>query len=293
MYEQELESDKSDKGLYEAEDDYGTTYYYRGNVTNNYIKFGGFYWRVVRINGDGSTRLLYAGTVADAKGSLLGIGNVKFNETKNNPTYVGYMYSNTLNTSYLDTIKNDNNSTIKTSLDEWYKTNIEDKGYSKYLADSGFCNDRSLSLSSIGTGATASETSSYASSYRYANNQPAFTCSNISNDLFTLNANAVGNNKLTYPIGLITLDELIYAGLSKGLLNKMNYTYSSQTYWTMSPANYIKDYTTSHEWAAHVDGSVGSYDVSYALGVRPVINLKADTEITGGIGTKNDPFIVK
>ncbi len=66
--QREIESDKSDKGIYQMNDEYGTSYYYRGSVNNNYVLFGGHYWRIIRINGDGSIRLLYAGTKKDAKG---------------------------------------------------------------------------------------------------------------------------------------------------------------------------------------------------------------------------------
>ncbi len=94
------------------EDDYGTSYYYRGSVANNYVLFGGYYWRIIRLNGDGSVRLLYAGETSDAEGnnlnmkltdSSLGYTNQKtssFNSKENNPGYVGYMYGSTLNSSY-------------------------------------------------------------------------------------------------------------------------------------------------------------------------------------------------
>ena len=64
----DLESDKSDKGIYMADDDYGTTYYYRGNILNNNVYFAGFYWQIIRINGDGSIRLIYNGTEKNSKG---------------------------------------------------------------------------------------------------------------------------------------------------------------------------------------------------------------------------------
>ena len=291
--EVEVESDKSDKGLYKDVDDYGDSYYYRGNVTNNYVKFGGFYWRFIRVNGDGSIRLLYAGNTLNAESSNLIIGTSQFNSVKNNPTYVGYMYSNTLDSSYEETISNDNNSTIKNKLDEWYKNNILDTGYASYIADSGFCNDRSVSINSSGKGATSNETTDYASYYRLVNNNPTFICSNMTNDLFTLPENTVGNGKLTYPIGLITIDELVYAGSARGSLNKMNYTYSSQIYWTMSPNAFSSYNDAAYIYRAGGDGSISNYMVTISTGVRPVINLKYDTEISGGIGTKNDPFIIK
>ena len=291
MYETELESDKSDKGLYEAQDDYGTTYYYRGNVTNNHVKFAGYYWRIIRVNGDGSIRLLYAGNLVENSSLTIGMG--PYHSVKSNPTYVGYMYSSTLDISYEDTIANDNGSTIKTKLDEWYKNNILDTGYSSYISDSGFCNDRSIATDSPSDGSNSSMATYYSSRTRIFGRNPSFICSNLVNDLFTLSDNSFGNNKLIYPIGLITADELNFAGLSYGYLNKMSYTYYSGSYWTMTPQDYVSSVTTARVWRAQGDGSIGYGSITDTGNIRPVINLKADTEISSGIGTKNDPFIVK
>ena len=68
-----IESNATNSGLYKAEDDDGGSFYFRGNVSNNWVEFGGFYWRIVRINGDGSIRLLYSGL---GSGSHTGDGAV-------------------------------------------------------------------------------------------------------------------------------------------------------------------------------------------------------------------------
>ena len=290
---EEIESDKSDKGLYEATDDDGTTYYYRGNVVNNYVSFSNQLWRIVRINGDGSIRLLFEHDSLNPENCTNCISS-KYNNLNTNPTYVGYMYSNTLDSSYEDTISNDNDSAIKKTLDNWYKTNILELGYSEYIADSGFCNDRSIAPNSSGTGATSFEEITYSPKYRMLNHTPTFTCSNQSNDLFTLSGNSKGNGKLTYPIGLVTIDELAYAGSAYGSLNKMTYTFNNSTFWTMSPSYFSVTGGMGDVWRAGSGGSIGSSaSVSLDYIVRPVINLKADTEISGGIGTANDPFIIK
>ena len=140
----EQENDQSDKGLYMMEDGDGKSYYYQGNVNNNYVYFAGYYWRIIRQNGDGSVRLLYAGTNSNATGDNLQIGTSAFNNQRNNPAYVGYMYGSTLNTSYEQTHANENDSSIKSVLDGWYETNIINKNLEQYIADSGFCNDRSI-----------------------------------------------------------------------------------------------------------------------------------------------------
>ena len=287
----EKESDKSDRGLYMMEDQDGKSYYYRGSVSNNYVQFAGYYWRIIRQNGDGSVRLLYAGTKANATGTELQIRTNAFNSTRTNPGYVGYMYGSTLNTSYEQTHANENDSSIKTQLDSWYKTNIVDKGYSEYIADSGFCNDRSLDSGSDGVSTTAN---TYFKGYRrYVNHEPSLICPNASNDLFTV-SNEDGNQALTYPIGLITVDELMLGGLSDGYLNRLSYTYSSSHYWTMSPSNFGAASVSAIEFYAYSTGyAYGWGRVTDSNGVRAVINLKSDTPITKGIGTQNDPYIVK
>ena len=273
----EQESDKSDRGLYMMEDQDGKSYYYRGSVSNNYVQFAGYYWRIIRQNGDGSVRGLQIKTNA-------------FNSTRTNPGYVGYMYGNTFNSSYAETHANENDSSIKTQLDSWYKTNIVDKGYSEYIADSGFCNDRSLDSGSDGVSTTAN--TYFKGHRRYVNHEPSLICPNASNDLFTV-SNEDGNQALTYPIGLITVDELMFGGLADGYLNRLSYTYSSSHYWTMSPRFFYATNTGANVFFAYSTGFAHDAWVTSAYGVRAVINLKADTPITGGIGTANDPYVIK
>ena len=106
-------------------------------------------------------------------------------------------------------------------------------------------------------------------------------------------SNTDGNQALTYPIGLITVDELILGGLADGYLNRLSYTYSSSHCWTMSPSYFNATITSARELLAYSIGYVDIYaNVTSTYGVRAVINLKADTPITKGIGTANDPYIV-
>ena len=304
----ELESDKSDKGLYAIQDADGTSYYYRGSVSNNYVSFAGYYWRIIRINGDGSIRLLYAGETADATGnnlnmkltdSSLGYSNrttIPFNTTRTDPAYVGYMYGNTLGTSYEQTNANEVDSNIKKYLDSWYRQNILDKGYADYIADSGFCNDRSLSTQvNNGDGVSTSGRSTYYGGYQrfFSTKTPSLVCPNEGNNLFTTSSSDIGNQKLTYPIGLITVDELMLSGYANGYLNKSAYTYSSSTYWTLSPSLFSVDSTAARELILNSDGNVPDWGyVTSSYGVRAVINLKSGTQISGGIGTSNDPYVV-
>ena len=291
LTETELETDKSDKGLYQAADDYGTTYYYRGNVKNNIVQFAGFYWQIVRINGDGSIRLMYDGTVKNATGGDQTIGNSQFNSKYNNPAYVGYMYGNPDGTTFDKVHNNTNNSIIKTAVDNWYKTNIVDKGFSSNVSNVvGFCGDRTLRS---GDGVSTTQNSYFSSYKRLENNTPQFTCPEPSRDLYTTADSSIGNKALTYPVGLITYDELVYAGMDNRHTNKLSWAYSTQHYWTMSPSSFDATLGYAIEWFLNSAGSLTPWwGVGSHLGVRPVINLKSDTLITGGIGTSSDPFVV-
>ncbi len=290
MDQKENESDKSDKGLYQMEDDTGISYYYRGSVKNNYVKFAGFYWRIIRINGDESVRLLYAGKKYNAEGYNLNTQFLSYNLMKDNPAYVGFKYGNTLNVSYDKTTANEVDSNVKTELDKWYKTNILDTNNGAIIADAGFCNDRSIS-SGNGYSSTGSHTV-YQGRVRFAETMsPTLKCPQ-ENDLFTMPTNAQGNKALTYPVGLITVDELMLSGYADGYINRSNYTYSTSGYSTMTPTYY--DYYSS---AARIF-SVSNGLISTAahttnnLGLRPVINIRGDSKISRGIGTADDPFLI-
>ena len=293
LTETELETDKSDKGLYQGTDDYGPTYYYRGNVKNNNVYFAGFYWQVVRINGDGTIRLIYNGSEKNAIGLKQSINNrtYQFNSLYNDPTYVGYMYGDKDGTTFDAVHNNIHNSTIKTAVDNWYKINIEDKGYGGYISNKvGFCGDRTLYS---GDGIQTDKTTYFGVYGRFVKQTSQFMCPNIEEDLYTTISSSIGNKVLTYPVGLITYDELIFAGMDGKHINKLSWIYSSQHYWTMSPSTFDSIAGVSYNWREQSDGYLLSWTWVTDVGsVRPVINLKTDTDVLGGIGTVNDPYVV-
>ena len=292
--ETELESDKSDKGLYTAQDDYGTSYYYRGNVPNNNVYFAGAYWKIIRINGNGTIRLLYNGTKVNAKGEDTQYGTSAFNIIKSDPAYAGYMYGTATGAigSRENNLANGKDSNIKTKVDEFYNKYIVANNLQDYLADSGFCGDRSITNS--GDGYSTTSYAEYGAFNRLAktNKLPILTCPDKEHDLYTVDSTN-GNGALTNPIGLMTADEAAMAGMVNGYLNTLSYVYTGTWYWTMSPCYFHPSSSTSYVWHVGGTGSFGSNWVTSGLGVRPVINLKADVEISGGIGTVNDPYIVK
>ncbi len=230
--------------LCKAKDAYGDSYYYRGNVTNNYVKFADKYWRIVRINGDGTVRVIYDGTSAHANGEASAdrqIGTSAFNSSYNDNAYVGYMYGKTGASTYADAHANTNNSTIKTYIDDWYKTNIVGTTNEQYLADNIFCNDRSMAGNNSGTGAGTSVTYYRwyngpweSENYSKYNKKMMLTCSQ-KNDAFTVSDTTNGNGALTYPVGLLSTDEIALAG-GWNVANSGYYLYSGQVWWASSPS---------------------------------------------------------
>ena len=274
--------------LCKAKDAYGDSYYYRGNVTNNYVKFAGFYWRIVRINGDGTVRVIYDGTSVHANGESSTdrqIGTTVFNSSDNDNAYVGYMYGKTGASTYAETHANTNNSAIKTYLDTWYENNIKGTTNEQYIADNLFCNDRSINY---GTGARNDATYYRLYNFKTNANNLMLICPQ-NNDAFTVNDTSKGNGVLTYGIGLITTDEVVLAG-GWGLENSKYYLYSGQNYWTMSPSIFNATSGAAFERAVRSSGlAFSSGSVSNGIGARPVFNLKSEV-LLQGTGTVSDPY---
>ena len=283
--------------LCKAKDAYGDSYYYRGNVTNNYVLFADKYWRIVRINGDGTVRVIYDGTSAHANGESSSdrqIGTSTFNSSYKDNAYVGYMYGKTGASTYAETHANTNDSTIKAYLDNWYKTNILGTVHEQYLADNVFCNDRSISsnkpnkrYNNLGYGAdtTAYRWHNFADSS--FNNKMILTCPQ-KNDAFTVSDTNKGNGALTYGVGLVTTDEVVLAGGWKSS-NLKFYLYNGQSYWTMSPFEFDATFGLGERIVASNGLSETLANVIHTNGARPTLNLKSEV-LSRGIGTVSDPY---
>ena len=249
------------------------------------------YWRIIRTNADGSIKLLYAGTSPDTDKAYVGIS--AFNTMSNDPMYVGYKYGTTgsLENNRLNT----NDSTIKTYVDNWYKNNLT--AYTKYLSnDAVYCNDRNLA-----SGQTYSTTKSfdYAPYERIrTNKQPTYNCTNMS-DAFSVNNTSA---KLDYPVGLMSIDELSYAGGESYTVLTAPYawyytnanvesSYGSLQFWVLSPG----DWRVSGSLAWLVDGSADPgvlyiNFVSNSFAVRPSVSLSSCNLISRGNGSPENPY---
>ena len=493
-----IENDSSKSGIYKSEDDDGASFYYRGVVNNNWLEFGGFYWRIIRINGDGSIRLIYSGlkntnhagsysAIKDSENNttmtysnsvsfttnttdITGLTSDQIQTTYSNGqyghTYVGYMYnpkkiiakyhddyptnskrvnryplvtnisetkndyyffknfdldsdcfvgnasddsgtctlkcrtlgedcivgnwntiattegnySSTANGIYPATnptiniyispykytcwsngtpvIRNNSDGTqsvyiscplvseivgtindqpkqaranilglfaptaedantnlydsnVKKELDYWYEhtiKNIKDDENTYYLedyiSDGIFCNDRTSSSAYPITGSGGNH--NYSSNTRntstatYGN--PSLKCPNMQRDAFTLGSltysnvshiKNVGNKQLKYPVGLITMDEIIFAGGKYNVTNDYFYLKSGVAYYTMTPHAFAVGSNTSNVWYIGSSGKIAATVPTNKYYVRPVINLKASVLYDSGSGTEADPYKVK
>lgn len=288
----------TNEGIFAAEDDLGTSYYFRGAVENNYVKFAGYYWRIIRINGDGTIRMIYDGTSAHANGESSAdrqLQDVRFNSNYNDNAYVGYMYGTPGSSTYEATHANINDSTIKTANDAWYKTNIQDKGYGDYVADAIYCSDRQV-VSFPEMGLTGNGTGTQATAYGFfgrfslseegmpTNFTPSLKCAQA-NDRFTVST-SLGNGDLTYPVGLLTVDEVNMAGAIVDV-NYSYYLYTGDYYWLFSPFDFGSG--GALVWGVWGGGGLGAGGVGGSGGLRPVISLKSNIGFSGN-GTMNNPF---
>jgi len=305
-------------GIYEMTDDYGTSYYYRGakDELNNNLVFGGFQWKIIRINGDGSIRIIYngicqdndcAGAINDT-GTSTQIGTYAWNTTKfEDSKYLGYMYggaNGVVSTcrngidceDKIDATLNETSSNAKIQLETWYANNILGNLFEDKIVDRVFCNDRRLQ-SDVGGEVTGNGFGSmgntyYASYQRLGNTKnPDLTCP-IKNDAFTQSETPTTNGNLTYPIGLITADEVSLAGGLIALVNTENslyYLYTNETYWTMSPR--ANNSGNARMYHINPAGSLQDNAVISSFGLRPVLNLASDIEISGD-GSTSNPYVV-
>ena len=337
----------SDKGMYKAQDDLGTSYYFRGAVDNNWVKYGkytkdayivmdrkynyslvdscnGFnfctklaskgddmYWRIIRINGDNSIRMIYTGTTAPDSNTkvvmtertyisdllqytVTSAGASKFNQKSDSAEYVGYMY--TIGEQHGTSQSSD----IKTYLDNWYANYTDLNKTGTKITDQIYCNDRTASTSNVSYSTTNYTTLTswnskgtlyfYGANGRISNdNNPMLTCA-VDSDRFTVNKiNGKGNSALTYPIGLITIDEVEMAGNNFNESVKSHYLYTGAHYWTGTPAAFDGDF--SFEYSAMDEGGFSMSDVGIRFAARGVVSLSSESKLLGS-GTYDDVYIV-
>ena len=264
-----------------AADDAGGSnpiYYYSGSASTNNIIFGGYCWKIFRTTSTGGTKLIYNGAASNNTcSSSSGIGTSAFNTTIL-PEGVGFMYQSGNLTG------NTTSSTAKTTLDNWVTDHF--LNYIYYLEDTPYCNDRSSS--------TSYTTSGEIRFNRYDVSSAVLTCTN-QRDRFTV-SNTAGNSQLTYPVGLITADELYLAGITGTSTDINNYLYTGSQYWTMTPkvfklsnGNYENRIWRVDSASPIIDEARSDSNNKY---IRPVVTLNNKVILDSGTGTTSDPYIV-
>ena len=222
------------------------TYYFRGNVTNNIVEFAGKTWKVVRINEDGTVRLILTDSI-----------DKRFQSNYNNFNYMYFTYK-----------PNSTATSAMTKLNSWYETNIVNAGYGDKVSTGGyFCEQAKVA----GDGKNGVSTSNFMTNY--ASYTPNFRCQEDPN----------GHGIVVTNIGLITYDELIYAGNYPGISNSSNFLSIKSYFATMSPAG-VSSSGYSSIW--HMDPYLKAYDSDGSQSVIiPVINLKSNVTATKDLST--------
>ena len=296
--------------LASAEDDYGTSYYFRGAVTNNYVEFANKCWRIVRVSGDGSVKLILhndnttkvanpcdpANNSASAAFARYSGETYKsaFNTNYDDNAYVGFKYGTVGASDYASAHANINNSTILTNLETWYTNNL--KTYADTIADTVWCNDKTnVTDTSYDPWGLTPNGYGYGKNVTYygATQRLISTNGRTGGTGPSLKCNS-GLSKINSKVGLITADELAYAGYAAALKNTTTYLQENATdtdWLSLSPSVFFSVY--AFVWSVNGgSGDFGNYSVNSDGGVRPAISLIISTTISGGTGTSEDPYVV-
>lgn len=316
----------TNEGINKTADDYGTSYYYRGSANNNYVQFANMCWRIVRVTGNGAIKLVlqnnnstdctassnqdqflklksentplklkkdFSGS-ADTVALMYKRGGIIKSPLAYNDNFT--LLSNKINSddtiaanepsglqesNYSEIFANTTKSNLLNKLEAWYSEKLSN--YTDYLEDVIWCNDKSYNTSTKKFGAYT----------RFNSYTPSLVCPNdsLGGNLskYTVSDTTKGNGALTYKIGLLTADELMFAGASSST-NTSFYLYvnSNDEWWTISPANYNDSYYISFTYKDKIYSLDNPYPSAY---LRPTIAIKS-TAIVGGTGTKTNPYVI-
>lgn len=289
-------STTSKEGLFYTNDSINgeTIFFYRGSKSlDNNVLFAGKCFKILRTTIDGGIRLVYNGEASNGVCSDTATGIIdvssKYNNSSNYNAYVGFMYGAANSSLYNDEHANTNSSVIKSALDSWYSANIAN--FASYIEDSIYCNNRKTSkfvVNSVtyGIDGFGNKNTGYLSFKNNTyNRKPSYDCINKKDRLSV--SNSVGVNVLSNPVGLITADELSFAGYTTDVENNTNFLYTSSLYWTMTPAFY--NGTKAYNYISN-GTKLGALGVDTESGIRPVITLKKNTKLISGDGSLTTPY---
>ena len=294
-YPNVTDNDSSKSGLYQAEDDDGVSYYFRGKVENNYVKFAGKLWRILRINGDETIRLILNENTGE---------QIRYASSEYPTKFGGYSYDNSHPCDHSVTCQSEcynggtftknlgmgTRSEIATYLEDWYMKNL--RSYDSYIANAKYCNDTSV-YTELDNGIY------FNPNERLISGKPSLKCPD---PLDTSGELQTYGGVYELDIGLINIDELIMAGYPNmpsygdafGLTEE-NFLYRNYDWWTMTMDSSTQLFQTRNDLFPRINvankvrifSNVLTSDKYYVV---PVINLKSDTKFTSGNGTVNSPY---
>ena len=239
------------------------------------------YWKIIRVNGDSSIRLIYngpgyipanIGPTSFDKEEISGVvGYVPYNLERNDPKYSGYTYDN------------GTDSFIKKEVDTWYNNTLgSNPDYDKYVILGRYCNDTSR-YNYDGYGSFASYDRLVQADFNFTkDNVPSFICSDTSESYG-------GSYRLK--AGLITADELVYAGEAYYVRGNsyLNIGKNGMTYWSMTPTEFFDN--SASVWLESNNFTSDYVDTNYAI--RPVINISTENMTLTGDGTLDNPYMLE
>lgn len=241
----------------------GFTYY---ELKNN-VMFAGFAWKIIRINADGSIRLIYNGPTSRTRGVASVIGGGVYSNDHSDPKHAGYTYDGT-------------DSAMKARIDSWYNTNLSLLS-DNIVQNAKYCND----TTTITCVVNDQPNSICYGSYQRTNTgrTPTYEC--------PVTDKSYGG-EYSLNIGALSIDETVYAGAIYATPNYTFYLRSGVTYWTMSPDCSPSGNMANVWYISYIGPVYGRYTTYATFGTRPVINLKPDAKVSSGTGTLDDPWIV-
>ncbi len=253
----------------------------------NKVKFASagddMYWKIIRVNGDGTVRMIYSGTSVDETGMNAGIGISRYNVTCNDLKYSGYTYDN------------GTDSNIKTEIDIWYNNNLKGTSYDKKIAVGKFCSDSSGTVED-GTELITKQnwpagTKMFQTARRVWNDYVGTGNYNAPN-LVCPETDKTYGGRYNLKAGLITGDEMNLAGLTS-TENGSNYLRNGHWFWSMTPSTFRGG--VADVFAVNSEGYLSYWNVNAHNGlIRPVINLSVDAKFAeGGNGSSSSPYVVE
>ena len=327
----ETSSATNGQGLFYIIENDIRTYFYRGDIQNNFLLFGKEYvgnkehqicWRIIRSDDMGGIRLIYSGLYNESTNKCPDYGNIglsKYNNETNDNAYIGFTYGAPNKDSYIETHSKFNNeitnSTIMENLNKWYgeRTNLNIENNYNLIKNGKFCNDKDIYIPEENKNNQYYENNygyndvntTYNPKNRVDKCTPTFSCE-LKHNEFNYSVNSTLYSLLA-PVGLITVDEVMYAGGVKNNINDNYYLYSNYNYWTMSPAKFEhtveyggflgldrNDYYNAYVYCVGDSGEIVEKTANENnIYVRPVISINSSVLVTKGNGYNNNPYIIE